>query len=263
MAGPGQGTTRLGEPRAPTPWRRRVARALAALGRRIWYGSAKLGAQQGATGGGGMADAQAAVNEGAIAAVEFPDTRFGRFDRRYTTFTKWLSYLAGLALLSVVVVCVVDVIGWKLFGKSVPSATDFIQYMNEALVFLAVAYVQTDRGSTSIELLQAHYPPRLKVAVRAFSYFLGFACCMFVAYRGWYMLEKLWTTHDVAAGTWKFPLWPFEASLVAGIFFMGWGFVTTGIRDLINFKHRRGPYAPAAKKPKAEAVPPDAPAASE
>lgn len=229
---------------------------LVAVGKRIWNGKAvPPGAEPVSH---GMEAAQAAMDEGVIAAVEFPDTRFGRFDRRYTAFTRWLSYLAGLALLSVVVVCVIDVIGWKLFGLSIPSSTDFIQYMNEALVFLAVAYVQTDRGSTSIELLQAHYPRPVKVVIRTFSYVLGFACCMFVAYRGWVMLDKLWETKDAAAGTWKFPLWPFEACLVTGVFFMGWGFVTTGIRDLINFKHHKGAYAPPVKKPKAKAALPPA-----
>jgi TRAP-type C4-dicarboxylate transport system permease small subunit len=200
----------------------------------------------------------AAIEEGVIAAVEFPDTRFGRFDRRFTAVTRWLSYLAGLALLTVVVVCVLDVLGWKLFGKPIPSSTDFIQYMNVALVFLAVAYVQTDRGSTAIELLQHRLPLWLRVTIRTFSYFLGFATCMFVVYRGWFNLVDQWTTHDVAAGVWKFPLWPFQMCLLVGCFFLGLGFVVTGIRDHINFRNRRGVYAPSVKRPASGAALPPA-----
>jgi TRAP-type C4-dicarboxylate transport system permease small subunit len=254
MAEQGPKASPVGGTQGPAPWWRSVARALKAAGNRIWNGKAQPEAVAGA---GATPDVPAVLEEGAIAAVEFPDTRFGRFDRRYMVFTKWLSYLAGIALLAVVVICVVDVLGWKLFGKPVPSSTDFIQYMNVALVFLAVAYVQTDRGSTSIELMQSHLPRWLKVMVRTFSYFLGFACCMFVVYRGWFLLAEMRRTHDVAAGVWKFPLWPFQVCLLVGCFSLGWAFVVTGIRDLINLKRRRGAYAPVVKKARTKtAVPP-------
>jgi TRAP-type C4-dicarboxylate transport system permease small subunit len=228
-----------------------IGRWVAGVANRIWNGKTEPEA---------VGEAVAAAEAGAMAPPEFPDTRFGRFDRRYTTFTKWLSYLAGLALLTVVIICVVDVVGWKLFGKSVPSAVDFIQYMNVALVFLAVAYVQTDRGSTAIELLQNHFPLWLKVGVRIFAYLLGFASLMFVVYRGWFLLADMWEKHDAAVGTWSFPLWPFQVCLLVGCFFLGWAFVVTGVRDLINFKHRQGRYAPAADKAKNRSA---APAASE
>lgn len=191
----------------------------------------------------GSPDAPPPLEAGSKPPPQFPDTRFGRFDRRYTAFTRWLSYLAGVALLCVVIVCVIDVVGWKLFGKPFPSAVDFIKYMNVALVFLAVAYVQTDRGSTAIEMGQDHFPRWLKLGVRMFAYFLGFAVCMYVVYRGYFYLDKMITTKQTAADVWKFPLWPFELCLLVGMFFLGWGFVVTGIRDFITFKHRTGRYA--------------------
>ncbi|OFW62143.1 MAG: hypothetical protein A2133_05605 [Actinobacteria bacterium RBG_16_64_13] len=209
---------------------------------------------------GDTAEPGTAAEPGGMAPPEFPDTWFGRLDRRYTRFTKWLSYLAGLALLSVVIVCVVDTIGWKMPGvhKSIPSSVDFITYMNVALVFLAVAYVQMDRGSVSIELAQNHFPRWLKVGVRTFGSFLGFAACMYVVYRGYYKLEGMWQTKEAAAGTWKFPLWPFQVCLMVGCFFLSWGFVVTGMRDLINFRERRGRYAPSAKELKKQGIAPPA-----
>ena len=193
---------------------------------------------------------------GGAPPLTFPDTKFGRFDRWYTTWTKWLSYVAGLALLSVVIVCVIDVLGWKLFGKPFPSAVDFIKYMNVALVFLAVAYVQTDRGSVAIELGQDHFPRWLKVSVRMFGYFLGFAACLWVVYRGWFRLDKMFKTHETAQDVWKFPLWPFEVCLLVGMFFMAWGFVVTGIRDLVHFKNRTGRYAPSEKELRKKGITP-------
>jgi TRAP-type C4-dicarboxylate transport system permease small subunit len=206
----------------------------------------------------GSPDTTPAPSVGGAPPPSFPDTKFGRFDRWYTTWTKWLSYLAGLALLSVVIVCVIDVLGWKLFGASIPSSVDFIKYMNVALVFLAVAYVQTDRGSVAIEMGQDHFPRWLKVSVRVFGYFLGFAACLWVVYRGWFRLDKMLTTREAAQGIWKFPLWPFELCLLVGMFFLAWGFVVTGIRDLVHFKDRTGRYAPSAKELKRKGITPPA-----
>ena len=193
-------------------------------------------------------------------STTFPDTRFGRFDRWYTTWTKWLSYVAGLALLSVVIVCVVDVLGWKLFGKPFPSAVDFIKYMNVALVFLAVAYVQTDRGSIAIELGQDHFPA-LAQGVGADSSATSWdsppACgsCTAVSSASTSCGRRTRPPQDV----WKFPLWPFEVCLLVGMFFLAWGFVVTGIRDLVHFKNRTGRYAPSKnelKKSKTGVTPP-------
>jgi TRAP-type C4-dicarboxylate transport system permease small subunit len=195
---------------------------------------------------------------GGAPPMSFPDTKFGRFDRWYTTWTKWLSYAAGLALLSVVIVCVIDVLGWKLFGKPFPSAVDFIKYMNVALVFLAVAYVQTDRGSVAIEMGQDHFPRWLKVSVRMFAYLLGFAACLWVVYRGLFRLDKMLDAHETAQDVWKFPLWPFDVCLLVGMFFLAWGFVVTGIRDFIHFKNRTGRYASSTKELEKKGIVPPA-----
>jgi TRAP-type C4-dicarboxylate transport system permease small subunit len=208
----------------------------------------------------GSPDAAGAPETGGTPPLTFPDTKFGKFDKWYTTWTKWLSYAAGLALLSVVIVCVVDTVGWKLPGvhKSIPSSVDFITYMNVALVFLAVAFVQMDRGSVAIEMGQDHFPRWLKVGVRMFGYLLGFGSALYVVYRGLYLLQDLWTNKVTASGVWKFPLWPFEVCLLIGMFFLAWGFVVTGVRDLVHFKHKTGRYAPSEKELKKSGVNPPA-----
>ena len=160
--------------------RGRVERALAWFGRRIWIGKYPEPEQHLWT----PEEAQAAWNKGEIPPPEFPDTRFGRFDRRWTAFTKWWSYLAGIGLLFVVVILVIDVIGWKLFDSPFPNAQALVQYMNVVAVFFAVAFVQTDRGSTAIELFQKLFGPRAKLVLRTVAGVLGLAACFYCAYRG-------------------------------------------------------------------------------
>ena len=98
---------------------------------------------------------------------------YSRFDTAYKAFARWFSYLAGVALAAVTIVCFVDVIGSKFFGTAIPSQFDIIANLNLVMVFLAVFYVQMDRGSVAIELLQDHFPKFMKLSVRVFGSVLG------------------------------------------------------------------------------------------
>jgi TRAP-type C4-dicarboxylate transport system permease small subunit len=235
----------------------RVGRWFRWLGKAIWKGT---GEEEPPPPELTSEEIEAIWAKGEIPPPEFPNTRFGRFDRRFTAFTKWWSYLAGIGLLAIVVVLVIDVLGWKLFKHPFPSAQDFVMYMNVVAVFFAIAYIQTDRGSTAIELFQKNFPRWLKVSVRTLTWVLGMAVCFYCAYRGAYLVDGHLDRIKRATGTWKFVVWPFSMAMVIGFILLGLSFIVTGIRDLIEFRDRRARYG-TRRKPRKKA---DAnPAASE
>ena len=174
---------------------------------------------------------------------EPPPLRYWVLDRGYKRFTKWLSYLAAVALGVITLVCFVDVITWKLFGWTLPSATDLVTYLNLVLVFLAVAYVQMDRGSVAIELLQNKFHRVARLVVRITASLLGVGVCFFAAYRGWDQLTDLYDTNAMATGDWHFRLWPFQAVLVFGFVCLGLAFLLTVFRDITNYRKHRASYA--------------------
>jgi len=210
---------------------RRVWGGVAAFGRAIWNG--KEGS-----------------SEGLVTDVgdQPPMLDYNRVDRGYTAFTRWLSYLAGIALGAITLVCFIDVIGWKFFGWTLPSATDLVKYLNLVLVFLAAAYVQMDRGSVSIELLQNKFHRVVKLAMRILASVLGAGVSFFAAYRSWYQLSDLYTRNAMADGEWHFRVWPFQAVLVLGFACLGLAFILTIGRDVVNYRKRRANYAPAPGK---------------
>ena len=189
---------------------------------------------------------------------EPPPLEYGPVDGFYTRLTRWFSYLAGAALLVIVVICVIDVISWKFFSWPFPSQQGLVKHLNVALVFLAVGYVQMERGSVAIELLQDSFGLRGvgKLAVRVFASVLGAGVCLFCAYRGWFLLSDLFHTHAVDTGVWRFPIWPFEMTMVVGWFLLGVAFLFTVARDVTNYRKLRGPYAPRPAKTKKIASPP-------
>ncbi len=224
--------------------RGRVERALAWFSRRIWIGKYPEPEPRKWT----AEETQAAWNNGEIPPPEFPDTRFGRFDRRWTAFTKWWSYLAGIGLLFVVLILVIDVVGWKFAGSPFPNAQDLVKYMNVVAVFFAVAFIQTDRGSTAIELLQKSFGPRIKLVIRTLAWVLGMAACFYCAYRGGYLTHEQVVKIKRSSAPLKFLVWPFSAAMVIGFILLGVSFVVTGIRDIIEFKDRRARYGRMRRK---------------
>ncbi|MCX8032165.1 MAG: TRAP transporter small permease [Thermoleophilia bacterium] len=178
-----------------------------------------------------------------LAGEEPPRLEYSRLDSWYTRFTRWLSYLAALSLGAVAIICFVDVIGWKFFGWTVPSAQSLIKHLNLVLVFLGVAYVQMDRGSIGIELLQNKFHRVGKLVVRMFGSLLGIGVCSFAAIRGWAYAAELMKEHAVAEGLWRFKLWPFQVVLVIGFAALALAFVFAIARDLTDFRKRRGRYA--------------------
>lgn len=198
-----------------------------ALAKAIWYG--KEGAPE-----------ESVLSTG----DEPPALEYGRLDRWFTRFTKWMSYVAACALGVVTLVCFVDVITWKLFGWTVPSATDLVTYLNLVLVFMAAAYVQMDRGSVSIELLQNKFQKVVKLATRVFGSVLGVGVCFFAAYRGWFRLVDMYNSNAMADGAWHFRLWPYQAVLVFGFVCLGLAFLFAIARNVANYRRRRASFAP-------------------
>ena len=180
---------------------------------------------------------------------------YSRPDAAFKRFAKWCSYLAGVALAVVTIVCFVDVILAKLGQGGIPSQFDLIANLNLVMVFLAVFYVQMDRGSVSIELLQDHFPTPVRLGIRIFGSLLGAAASFFCAYRGWYYLADFWETHKSASGVWHFPIWPAQAVLVFGFFCLGVAFLFTIARDITDCRLKRGKYAPKPGKPKKQTGP--------
>lgn len=209
------------------------------LGRYLWTGKEEMPPAHVWT----DEEVAAAWAAGEIPPPQFPDTWFGRFDRRVTQFTKYMSYVAGLGLLTIVFVLVADVIGWKFFRRPVPSQADWVQYMNVVAVFFAAAYVQMDRGSTGIELVQKRFNRRVKVCVRAFAALLGVAVCGYCAYRGIVLAHEYLVDGKKATGEIKFAIWPFVACMDIGFIMLTVGFLVTGIRDVIEFTEKRARYA--------------------
>jgi TRAP-type C4-dicarboxylate transport system permease small subunit len=192
---------------------------------------------------GDETDAPASAGGVLSTGDEPPPLDYGRVDAWYRGFARWMSYLGAAALAVITAVCFIDVIGSKFFSGGIPSQFELVANLNLVMVFLTAFYVQMDRGSVAIELVQDHFPRTLKLAIRVFGDLLGAGMTYFIAYRGFYYLADFWETRKSASGVWHFPIWPFQAVLVFGAFCLGTAFLFTIARDVTDYRKRRGKYA--------------------
>lgn len=171
-------------------------------------------------------------------------------DRIVYKLMKWFSYLSGCAVVAIMLLAFADVISSKFFNKAIPSATEWITYLNVVVVLPTLAYIQLDTGHINVELFSG-INRTVKVIIRVVGNLLGLACS---ALLGWYSLQLAGTyylkntmssTSALTKGA--FLLWPFVAIFAFGFFVFAvaiiWSFVreVTGL-DIVNNPIETGPY---------------------
>jgi len=131
--------------------------------------------------------------------------------RSYIALASTLSRIGGLIAIgllaaSVLVVCHMIVLRYVLNASTVWQ-TEFVTYALTAATFLASPYVLMLRGHVSVDLLQEHAGPRLKLALQLVTSLLSMLFVALLGYSAWVYFEEAlsggWTTETV----WALPLW--------------------------------------------------------
>lgn len=92
------------------------------------------------------------------------------------------SALSGCSLLVVALLCTINAITSKSVGIAIPNGTEWVAYLNIAVVFLAMAYIQVERGHTVVDLFSTKYPKALQKAVTVIGHVLGAVICLMMTY---------------------------------------------------------------------------------
>lgn len=170
--------------------------------------------------------------------VSAAQSRFERVDRAMLTISRYISYLVGAAILIIMFLALINVVVTKLFKFSVPSATEWITYLNILAVFPAVAFVQLDRGHTRVDLFDNRFPGFVQQIIQIFSDLLGMVLCGLISWRTFVLfqdqIQKGTMSSSSALTKGSFPLWPF--SLLLSVFCALWllAFAWSIIRTLVR-----------------------------
>ena len=143
-----------------------------------------------------------------------------KIDRGYTKGMKLLSYIGGGAVMLVMLISIVDVLLAKFFHSALPSATEWVTYLNIVIVFCPFAYVQLVRGHTKVDLLDGKIPHWLSKGIRVFSHILAVGVMGFLTWRGWVvLLQKIASGESSSVDVFAkmaFKIWPFALIFTVG-----------------------------------------------
>lgn len=155
-------------------------------------------------------------------------------DRAICKVMECTSWVGGAAVALAMLISVADVILIKVFGSAFPSAHEWVTYLNIAMIFPALAFVELDRGHTDVRLFDHVFPPIVTRIIRVFSLVLATAVMAFLTWRGFTYMMTLMKTGEMSSTyvfqKLAFPLWPFALIYSVGCLLCCIAFAWTVVR---------------------------------
>lgn len=176
---------------------------------------------------------------------------FKRIDRIVFQLFRVLSFVSAAALVVVAVLCTANVITTKLFKFGILNATDLVTYLNIPVVFMAIAFIQVERGHTNIDLLLDKLPKLVQQIIMFFAYLLGCVVCGFVGWREVTLTaEKFANMAKASQARTSFVVWPFAAIVAIGFITLAIAMLWCAMREFVIPKEERCGYMPPPKPSK-------------
>lgn len=149
-----------------------------------------------------------------------------------TKVNKVISYIAVVPMVLVMLIAVADIIGGKVFGHSIQSSTEIIQYLNIPLVCLAMGYVEHSNGHTRINVLTNLYPKVIQKLLYLLGSLVGCVVSFYVAYMAIQLLINNFERSTPIQSTSPILVWPFVGIMMLGFVLTGLSFLWSGIRKI-------------------------------
>lgn len=123
----------------------------------------------------------------------------------------------AIALLAVMaVIGTADVLGLNLFGRPVPSATEFASSMLALTVMLSMSYAQRTRSHIVVDIVSRHFPPRLALLSAGLSLVLGVLVFGLLSWGAWELALHSTGIRERAVAAIRFPVWPIKIAFAFG-----------------------------------------------
>lgn len=164
-----------------------------------------------------------------------PSGAYARIDRAFQTLTKWLLYAGAAVLIFVMLVAFVDVIIAKVFGSSIPSATELIQYCDVPLAYLGMGYTLLIGQMTSVDILAGKFSAKVQRVLDMIYDLLGTAFCVFFGKLSLDNMLTLISNNTLSNPKGGFPVWPFALAETISWFVLALAFVFCFLRFVLRY----------------------------
>jgi TRAP-type C4-dicarboxylate transport system permease small subunit len=134
-----------------------------------------------------------------------------KIDKIFETFTKIMVYIGAAILIFVMCVAFVDVIIAKIFGSSIPYATEIITYCDVPLAYLGMAYTLLIGQMTAVDILFGKLKERTKMIANGIYDVLGVIFCGILGKLSFSNMVSYMQSNTLSNPKGGFVIWPFAA----------------------------------------------------
>lgn len=185
-----------------------------------------------------------------------PANACARIDRAFQTVTKWLLYVGAAVLIFVMLVAFVDVIIAKIFGSSIPYATEIIQYCDVPLAYLGMGYTLLIGQMTCVDILFGKFSVKMQKILNMLYDLVGVGFCIFLGKLSLNNMLNLIASRTMSNPKGGFPVWPFALMETISWFVLAAAFAFCFVRYLLRYEpapdFMSAPPAPAGEGPHEE-----------
>ncbi|MCD8115983.1 MAG: TRAP transporter small permease [Oscillospiraceae bacterium] len=161
-----------------------------------------------------------------------------KFDRGMFRVMKGVSYVGGFAVIVVMLMSLIDVILAKLFHSALPSATEWVTYLNILIVYPPFAYVQLERGHTRVDLFEGKMSHAVSKTIRIISLLLATAVMAFLTQRGYVVTMSKFLSGESSSvdafAKMSFKIWIFGVVYTVGCGLGTISFLWSVVREFIG-----------------------------
>lgn len=101
--------------------------------------------------------------------------------------------------------------------------------------FFAMAYIQIDRGHTTVDLLCSKFPQKVQKVIKVVGDVLGTVVCLFSGYCAMRLTaDKFSTMTKSSSASNAFVIWPFVLIIAIGFVVVGAAFAWCIVRDILK-----------------------------
>ncbi len=137
-------------------------------------------------------------------------------DRLLGVILRISSWLGWAALLLMLLLGTFDVIGTFFFGKAIVGAFELAEAALAVVMFLGLVHVQAARGHIVVDLVTGKLSGKMAQLSDCVA-LLGTAAALYlIARQTWPLMIESWRIHEVASGSFNFPIYPVKTLVCLG-----------------------------------------------
>lgn len=125
-------------------------------------------------------------------------------------------YLSGFFILVMMVLTTIDTIMRDIFNRPIPGVYELHSMMLVGILYLGLAYVQSQRQHIRMDLLTVHLSKNNQFVLQVLADIIFLAIAMIICWQMGIQSWRAWISHDFYYGVVRFPLWIPKLAITLG-----------------------------------------------